>query len=340
MTGGSQPAPGRGGLAAAVLIAMSLVLSAADRHAPAVADNASDGQAPTFSARIEAVRIDALVTEDGRPVIGLQSGDFEVRDNGVPQQVDIVSFDRAPLKVIFTFDVSKSVEGQRLADLRRAAESVLNGLTVEDQAALVTFSAIVVRACEATVEHGRVGAALEGLKTGDGTALVDAVYAGMTLGAADTSRALMIVFSDGLDISSWLAPESVIRAAKQADVVAYAVIVGGKQAHSFQPRERADYENGTKRVLDSGRLLRDVANVTGGSVLELDSTRDLPGVFGRILAEFRQRYLIGYVPRGVSRDGWHKVEVSIKGRRAATVQARSGYQARSPVKTSLSAGSI
>jgi VWFA-related protein len=315
-------------LAAVVLIAASLGLSAAGLRAPAVAGGPSDGQAPTFSARTEAVRIDALVTENGRPVLGLQPGDFQVRDNGVPQQVDLVSFDRVPLTVIFTFDVSESVEGQRLADLRQAAQSVLNGLKVEDQAALVTFSAIVVRACEATVEHGRVGAALERLKTGGGTALVDAVYAGMTLGAADTSRAVMIVFSDGLDIVSWLAPEPVIRAARRSDVVVYAVTTGGKGPRPSQERARAEYEDGMKRVLDSWRFLKEVADVTGGTVFDLDSTRDLAGVFGRILAEFRQRYLVSYAPRGVSRDGWHNVEVTIRGRRSATVKARSGYQAR------------
>jgi len=42
-------------------------------------------QAPTFSSRIEAVRIDALVTDSrGQPIPGLAADDFEVIDNGVP----------------------------------------------------------------------------------------------------------------------------------------------------------------------------------------------------------------------------------------------------------------
>jgi len=229
--------------------------------------------------------------------------------------------------VIFTFDVSESVEGQRLSDLRKAAQSVLNGLKGEDPAPLVTFSAVVVRACEATVEHARVSAALEQVKTSGGTALVDAVYAGMTLGSADTSRVLMIAFSDGLDISSWLAPETVIRAARRSDVVAYVVTLGGRGRRLFQERARAEYEDGMKRALDSWRFLREVADVTGGTVFDLDSTRDLEGAYARILAEFRQRYLISYMPRSVSKDGWHKVEVGIKGRRGAAVKARSGYYA-------------
>ena len=37
----------------------------------------------TFTSRIEAIRVDVLVTEDGQPVQGLTADDFEVLDNGV-----------------------------------------------------------------------------------------------------------------------------------------------------------------------------------------------------------------------------------------------------------------
>lgn len=46
-------------------------------------------QAPTFSATLEAVRVDVLVTDSGRLVRGLGPADFEVRDNGVLQRVDL-----------------------------------------------------------------------------------------------------------------------------------------------------------------------------------------------------------------------------------------------------------
>ena len=49
--------------------------------------------------------------------------------------------------------------------------------------------------------------------------------------------------------------------------------------------------------------------------------------FRSILDEFRHRYLITYQPRGVPREGWHKLEVRVN-RRGATVRARPGYQGR------------
>src|SRR5215510_1278909 len=57
-------------------------------------------QTSTFSTKIEAVRVDVLVTDRGQPVRGLGPDDFEIQDNGVPQQVDLVSFDQIPLNVI------------------------------------------------------------------------------------------------------------------------------------------------------------------------------------------------------------------------------------------------
>jgi hypothetical protein len=38
---------------------------------------------------------------------------------------------------------------------------------------------------------------------------------------------------------------------------------------------------------------------TGGGIVEVESTKDLPDRFVGILDEFRQRYLVSYTPRGV-----------------------------------------
>ena len=68
-------------------------------------------QQPTFSARLDAVRVDALVTEGGKIVRGLRATDFDVVDNGVAQQVDLASFEELPLNVVLAFDMSESFSG-------------------------------------------------------------------------------------------------------------------------------------------------------------------------------------------------------------------------------------
>jgi VWFA-related protein len=259
-------------------------------------------QSPTFSSRIDVVRVDVLVTDGGKTLAGLQRGDFEIRDNGVPQDVDFVSSEQIPLNVVLALDMSDSVAGDRLTRLRDAGRAVLEGLKAEDQAALLTFSHVVQLGAPLTKDAAAVRGALEDANGAGGTALIDGAYAGLTVGESDAGRALLIIFSDGLDTSSWLAAEKVLDAAKRCDVVAYAVAVRSAAKPEF---------------------LHELTSITAGQLFEIEKTERIDTVFARILDEFRHRYLLSYTPRGVAREGWHKLDVRVK---RGTVKARPGYQ--------------
>src|SRR5205823_10713570 len=140
------------------------------------------------------------------------------------QRVDLVSFEQIPLNVVLALDMSDSVIGERLENLRSAAGAVLDGLKGEDQAGLITFSHVVVQGSGLTSQFGQVRSALSRPLPPGETALVDGTFAGMMLGESDVGRALVIVFSDGLDTSSWLSPDLVLETAKRSDVVVYAVV--------------------------------------------------------------------------------------------------------------------
>jgi VWFA-related protein len=261
-------------------------------------------QRPVFSTKVEVVRVDVLVTDGGRPVLGLGPADFDVLDNGVPQEVEFVSYDQIPLNVVMAFDMSDSVAGERLEHLRSACTALLPGLKRNDQAALVTFNNQIVLGAALTSELGPLREAVGRVVGAGETSLVDGAYAGLTIGESDAGRALLIVFSDGLDTLSWLSPAAVLDTAKRSDVVVYGVSVG---------RGKADF-------------LRELTSFSGGRLFEMEKTANLSATFVGILEEFRQRYLVSYTPRGVSRDGWHRLEVRLKGRRA-TIKARPGYLA-------------
>jgi len=261
-------------------------------------------QSPVFSTKVEVVRVDVLATDGGRPVLGLGPADFEVLDNGVPQAVEFVSYDQIPLNVVLAFDMSDSVAGERLEHLRSAGTAVLAGLKRNDQSALVTFNNQIMLGAALTSDLEPLRDAI-GHVVGEGdTSLVDGVFAGITVGESDAGRALLIVFSDGLDTLSWLSPAAVLDTAKRSDVVVYAVSVGKVKAE----------------------FLRDLTSFSGGRLFELEKTTNLSATFVSILEEFRQRYLVSYTPRGVSREGWHRLEVRLKSKRA-TIKARPGYLA-------------
>ena len=69
-----------------------------------------------------------------------------------------------------------------------------------------------------------------------------------------------------------------------------------------------------------------MTSLTGGRLYEIEKTANAAATFLGILEEFRHRYLVSYTPRGVANDGWHRLDVGIRNRRA-TVKARPGYLA-------------
>ena len=266
---------------------------------------AASAQAPTFRAGVESVRVDVLVTENRRVVRGLRPSDFEVTDNGVAQAIDLISFEQLPLNVIMAFDLSNSMSGERLNHLRLAAQAVLAGVGGEDRAALLTFNDKLQRPYPLTRELHRLTATLDDLKPEGLTALIDGVYAGLTLAGADAGRDLLLVFSDGVDTVSVLPAVRVLEAARRTDVTVYGVTIRG-EGH--------------------GEFLNDLSSDTGGRAVEIESTTDLQKTFLAILEEFRRRYVLSFTPRGVPASGWHRLQVRVKGRRP-TIVARQGYTA-------------
>ena len=265
------------------------------------------GQTPVFRSQVDNVRVDVLVTENRRVVRGLQAADFEITDDGVVQQVDLVSFEELPLNVIMAFDMSDSMSGERLEHLRAAGRAVLDGLGREDKVALLTFNDLLRRPSALTRDLRHVRLALDMMEPQGLTALIDGTFAGLTLAGSDAGRDLLLVFSDGVDTVSVLPSARVLEAARRADVTVYGVTI-----------------RGSKR----GEFLQNVSEDTGGRAIEIASTTDLQKTFVAILDEFRQRYVLSFTPRGVSSSGWHRLQVRVKGRRP-TITARQGYIAGS-----------
>jgi len=260
---------------------------------------------PTFSARVEGIRVDVLVTDSSRrPLRGLTAADFSIRDNGIPQEVDVVSYGETSLNVGLAFDLSESVVGEPLERLRAASRALTLELQPADRMALVTFDHIVTLRCPlSSSNRSCANDALAAATPSGETALVDGVFAGMMVGESDAGRSLLMVFSDGLDIASWLTAERVLEMGRRSDVVVYPVTSKGARP----------------------AFLDDLADLTGGRLHEVEPNDDLSATFRTILDEFRHRYLLTYTPKNVPKDGWHKLDVKVN-RSGARVKARPGYQ--------------
>lgn len=276
------------------------------------------GQQPTFRTGTELVRVDALVIADGRPVAGLTADDFEIRDNGVPQRVDsVTTSNRVQLGVVI--DASGSMTAGRMQLARAAVERVVGQLEPDDRYELFAFNDQVALLGTSREPAERVLTRLTALRTGGSTSLVDAAYAAAIHGAADAGPKLLLLITDGRNNNSFLQARDAIDAARRHETVIYPVAVGIDRAWTQGVYEH--FKN------DAVGLLRLIADETGGQMIEARWDERLASTVAGILAEYRQRYILTFTPEGVGRDdGWHRLEVKVKGRRA-TVRARTRYWA-------------
>ena len=94
---------------------------------------------PSFSTRVDNVRVDVEVRRGGQLVAGLTAADFEVFDNGVRQKVEIVAPSAAPVSVVLALDSSASLDARERSHLTRASTRVIDALKPGESATLVTF---------------------------------------------------------------------------------------------------------------------------------------------------------------------------------------------------------
>jgi VWFA-related protein len=154
-----------------------------------------------------------------------------------------------------------------------------------------------------TADVASVRQAINRLSPHGDTSLFDGTYAALVSTLQETGRSLVVVCTDGRDTTSWLEPDEVLESARRTNAVVYIVATGGARRWG---------------------VLKDLADATGGQLMELASSADLRPQFQKILDEFRSRYVLTYTPVGVTRDGFHRLDVRVR-RGGLTVKARPGY---------------
>jgi Ca-activated chloride channel family protein len=284
-------------------------------------------QTAQFRVGVDAVRVDALVMDSGKPVVGLGAEDFEVRDSGVVQTIESVAIADVPISMMIALDTSESVSGRTLQELKDGVSAAVAALQPTDRAALIAFSTDVRLKIDWGQDHASLVDAVSRLRAGGGTALWDATFAALTF-SDDTPavRRLVLVFSDGEDTSSWLPWTAVIEKARRGDAVVYAIEIknaSAPRARTLQNRSGVwtTYKDTSSR---EQAFLDELSEISGGAAYTIADAGELRKAFARVLTEFRTRYLITYMPRGVDQPGWHPLEVTLKTQRGE-ISARRGY---------------
>lgn len=284
-------------------------------------------QPPQFRAVVDGVTVDAYAHQDGTPIAGLTRDDFILRDNGIIQRIDAVGTTDSA-HVIVGLDVSRSVDGEALAQMRAAVQMLSEQLTPADRLSLLTFGNRV-RILQRAASPGNVRAVLDRVVPNGSTVLHDALVTGTVLARADSRPAVFLILTDGQDTGSWSTASAALDAIRYGHVVVYPVGAGLPDV----PMAPGDSEYMRERTWlapqpgDTLRLLQSVAEISGGQFLRVNRGEPLASVFRSIMAQYRQRYLITFTPTTPAVPGWHRLDVSVRNR-TGTVVAREGYMAR------------
>jgi len=276
---------------------------------------------PTFRAGADAVAIDVSVRRERRPVTGLTISDFQVLDNGVPQQISDLSYERLPIDVTVVLDVSASVTGEVLDQLRQSVRQLKADLGPRDRLKLVAFNMRVRRLADFEAPAAAADAAFASLSGRGSSAIFDSVAVQLALPALEGRRHLIVLFTDGQDSSSMSDPDALFEVARRTTATVAIVLAStSPERSSASPFARSP----GRPPITIGRMYDQLARETGGMVVPTTAGDNLASTFRRTLADFRATYVLYFTPEGVARSGSHTIDVRVK-RDGTDVRSRRGY---------------
>ena len=257
------------------------------------------GQA-TFRSSTRIVPVITTVTDaDGRLVPGLEQDQFEILDNGKPQDITFFENDIQPFTAVVMMDYSASMTAN-LDRLQAAAEQFLLRMLREDTAQVGSFSDKIQFSGEFTNDRDDLIFALRDLQFGNPTRLYDAINESMAMLREAENRKVVLVFTDGDDTASRVGMGDVLDRARDEEVMVYSIGL------------ESEYFNGQRRVRTRpDRGLRRLSDETGGGYFELKKTDELGPTFSRVAQELHSQYTLGFTPATL--DGReHKLVVRVK----------------------------
>jgi VWFA-related protein len=319
-------------LGAALLVAQSLAPGLATVPAALL-----DTPRRTFRSAIDLVTLNVSVTDGrSRSIGGLSAGDFQVLEDGVPQDVSYFAATSVPLDVALLIDSSSSMR-EKMSSVQLAAESFVKALRPEDRGMVVEFND-QVRVLQPFVnDRAQLTAAIRHTRARGATALYTAVY--VTLDQFSRARSLegangeirrpaIIVLTDGDDTSSLIQFDDLLERARRTGVAIYPIsMIAPAESERLQ-------QDGSRRFLgESDYLLKSLAQETGARAFFPTLLSELDSVYQSVADELALQYALGYTSKSGRLDGtFHRLVVRVPTRPELRSRTRMGYYADVPTR--------
>jgi Ca-activated chloride channel homolog len=270
---------------------------------------------------LEVTRVNLLFTvsdKKGRFVTDLKATDFDVLEGKRQQKIlDFLAESDMPLRIGLLIDTSNSIK-TRFRFQVEAASEFLNSVIrpAHDKALIYSFDTQAELVQPLTGDTGLLSKKLMGLRPGGGTSLFDALGEACRdhLGKEQPRhkfRRAVIIIGDGEDNNSRFSRDQSLEMAHKADTVIYAIST-----------------NISRQETPGDRLLKYLAEETGGLAYFPFKAEDLVQDFENLANELRSQYSIMYRPEPMHNDGlYHEVKIKLRERKGLDVRSRKGYYA-------------
>jgi VWFA-related protein len=285
----------------------------------------------------------------GRYINGLKPGDFRILEDGILQKVaTFAEGAKPPLQVLddgttralietppsggvakplgldtradafvgtnvfILFDTSNFMY-RGFVYAEDAIADFIRGLDRADSVALYTFSRNLSRAAPLTRDRIEAIGGLRKAVAGDDTALYNALLMSLRDAAKVPGRKVVIVFSNGPDNASMVAPDDVRAVAEDEGIPIY--VISTNEVN--------------KDPISSG-VFRRIATRTGGKAYWAKTWQKQVEAFESIREDLGNSYTITYYPASNPNEGFRKISVEIVSDvgKKYRVRARPGYRPR------------
>jgi VWFA-related protein len=299
-------------------------------------------------------------TKDGRPVEGLESTDFVVKENGTVQKLSFFTSDPFALSVAIVLDLG--MPDAAVQKVNQTFPALVGSFAPYDEVAFYTYSSTVSEVSDFAgasqkltallnqmkTERGRNngvpvmsgplapnGPIINGVPVGSPTepvytppkeshVLNDAVLrAALDLRKRDRARRKIIfVISDGREFGSQASYRDVKKVLLSNEIEVIGIAVDSGALPLYDKIERLHLpERGYNDILPK------YAVATGGAVYAELSRNTIENAYGRAMTEARNQYTLGYTPttpKTPTAVAYHSIEVLVD-RPGLKVIAKDGY---------------
>jgi Ca-activated chloride channel family protein len=274
---------------------------------------------PVFSVGLEVVNLTVTVRDEaGNLVTDLEREDFRVLEDDREQQIALFGRAHDPgqdetmaLDLGLLMDTSESmIDMLRLS--RYAAVRFLDTIPRARDLMTIFFGEEIRISRYNSEQQQGLFARINSLESGGNTALHDAVTVYLSRVEDARGRKVAVLFSDGQDTCSTVSQSELLYLVRSSAVTIYPIAV-----RSFRPGGPDD--------LKSMAFLNQLADLSGGQLFSLRSSRDLTEIYRKILAEIESQYVLGFIPDNLGREEDFrelKVELSRSGLKP---RHRKGY---------------